>query len=336
LKLPPRIALEVPREPAIFVDGTARGLGARGGLELSHWPGHTTPLALRDDLSTGCALKFARLTSGNRRRLAGAATAIVNNHYDTDGCLAMFAVRHPDRALPLAARMLAAARAGDLYRAPDDDAFALDALINGLSDRERSPLRDDLRAADDAARWQLCVDHLMEALPALLAGDVKEYRDLWEPDLERYRQDRAVLAAADREDVPALDLSIWTAGTLDLMPGRHALFGTSARDRALTIESTGDGARVRLVVSTSSWFDLVTETRLPRPDLLPLAAHLNALEGTTDADAHAWRAQPLGNASPELWFGSAELPFFAEHNEALFPTRLAPARVRAEILSTLR
>jgi len=334
VRLPTRIVLQAPAEPVIFVDGSP-GTSLPGGLQLSHWPGHATPRALRHDLSTGCALTFAHLEPTGCRRLAGEATAIVNNHYDTDGCLAMFAVRHPERALPLAERMLATARAGDLYRAPDDDALVLDALVMGLSDPERSPLRDELQGADDVTRWQRCIDHLMEAFPALLEGDVAPYRDLWEPELARYRRDREALERAEREDVRKLDLSVWRARTVDFAPGRHALFGSSNCDRALAIAPIHDGALVRLVVSSSSWFDLVSETRLPRPDLLPLAARLNALEGTTETDEHAWRAQPLRNASPELWFGRAALDSFAEHNDALAPTRLAPKLVRDEIANAL-
>ena len=327
MNLPARILLEVPAEPVISVDGASRA----SGLDLSHWPGHDTPLALRHDLSTGCALLFARLAGEERRRLAAGATAIVNNHYDTDGCLALFAVRHPARALPHVDALLRAARAGDFFRAPDEEALALDALVLGLSDVERSPLAGDLRGLDDVARWQVCLDHLLERLPAILQGDVVEYRELWEPVLAGYRRDRAALEEARREDVAGLDLSVWTSGDAGFAPGRHALFETSDADRVLTIAERDGGHAVRLVISTLSWFDLVTEVRPPRPDLTALAALLNRLEGTAPEEDVAWRAQPLQNASPELWFGRMEAEAFAERNPALAPTSLDPARVRTEI-----
>ena len=51
MDLPVSILEAAPREPVLSVDGTFGA--AAGGLNLSHWPGNTTPRALRHDLSTG-------------------------------------------------------------------------------------------------------------------------------------------------------------------------------------------------------------------------------------------------------------------------------------------
>ena len=59
--------------PAVVV--SVDGLTGLPGLHLSHWPGNATPSELRHDLSTGCALAFARLAPEERRRLIGDATA---------------------------------------------------------------------------------------------------------------------------------------------------------------------------------------------------------------------------------------------------------------------
>ena len=95
MELPVRLFDADPGVSVICVDGV---LGARG-LELSHWPGNRTPVALKHELSTGCALAFARLSPSERERRADGAEAIVNNHFDTDGVLASFAARWPEEAL---------------------------------------------------------------------------------------------------------------------------------------------------------------------------------------------------------------------------------------------
>lgn len=337
MNLPTRIVGAAPEEAVISVDGA---FGAPG-LNLSHWPGNTTPAELRHDLSTGAALAFARLPAAERERLAAGAVAIVNNHYDTDGVCAVFATRHPEQALPRAERLLAAARAGDFFQLPDRDALALDALVQAFADPERSPLAADLQGLADHDRWSVAQNALLEELPGLLDGGLEPYRALWLPTVEAVEADLADLSAAEREEVPALDLTLWTAeegagsrrasshGLFD--PGRHALFGSTSSDRCLTVGPLAGGFTYRLVVSTLSWFDLVTETRLPRPDLVALARRLNALEETAPADELAWRAQPATNASPELWFGEAALDSFAEHNPALSPSELDPDRVLAEV-----
>jgi len=338
LTLPLRIVSSAPDEPVIAVDGA---LGGRG-LELSHWPGNRTPSELRHDLSTGSALAFARRGPARRAELAAGAVAVVNNHYDTDGICAMLAARHPDEALPRADRLLRAARAGDFFAPPDEDALALDALVTNFADPERSPL-EQLADLDDHGRWERCAERLMEILPAVLDGGLAPWRALWEPEVAAHRADSADLDAARREDDAAADLASWTAarGAVSRRsgarrnafdPGRRAFFGRTERDRVLVIGPGAAGTTYRLVISTLSWFDLVTRPRRPRPDLDALAHALNEREGTAPSDAQAWRAQPVDGASPELWFGASELERFAEHNAALAPSALP----HAEVLRTIR
>ena len=345
MDLPVRILLEAPREPVLSVDGAFDA----PGLNLSHWPGNRTPASLRHDLSTGSALAFARLPQEERERLAAGATAIVNNHFDTDGLCAAFAVRYPARALELEGPLLDAAACGDFFRYPSDEALAFDAIVTAFADPDRSPLGASLRELPDAERYTRAQHALLERLPDLLGppseAGLAEYAPLWRDVVAAARADRADLEAAEREDVEALDLTLWTAedgrgssrpdsqGLFD--PGRHALFGTSRADRVLAVGPIAGGTSYRLIVSTLSWFDLVTEQRLPRPDLEALADDLNRLEDTRPSDDLAWRAQPRRNPSPELWFGGREQASFAEHNPALAPSELEPDTVLAAIEAAL-
>jgi hypothetical protein len=321
---------ELAATPVISVDGAA----GEPGLNLSHWPGNRTPAHLRHDLSTGSALAFARLPRAEQERLAEGARAISNNHYDTDGTCALFAVRHPEAALARSDALLAAARAGDFYELPSEAAFAVDAIVGGLADPERSPLARERRARDALGRHQLATEHLMEHLGAILDGEREPYRALCEPELAHLREDLALLSSAQRDDVVHLSWTIWT--TPPGVPGRHALFGRSAADRVLVVAPAAAGTRYRLVLSTRSWFDLTSRPPLPRPDLAALAQGLNDLEGTDPAGALAWRAEESDGPSPELWFGAAELERFSEHNGALAPSALEPARVRRAVAEALR
>jgi tetratricopeptide (TPR) repeat protein len=90
--LPLRIVGSKLEEPAISVDGA----WGQPGLNLSHWPGNATPASLRHDLSTGIALALRAAPADERARLAAGCRSIANNHFDTDGCCAMFAVRRPE------------------------------------------------------------------------------------------------------------------------------------------------------------------------------------------------------------------------------------------------
>lgn len=304
-----------PAHPVIAVDGA---FGARG-LELSHWPGHATPADLRHDLSTGCALRFADRTPAEREERAGGATEIVNNHYDTDGTCALFAVRHPARARKHATALTAAAASGDFFVVPNDAAFCVDVTIGAWSDAATP----SAPGGDKQARWQLATEHWMEHLDALVDGDLGPYEELWAPALELLRADRAAVRRARREDHERLAASCWTApGPFD--PGRHALHAESTADRVLAIGQEAGGWTYRLAFSTRSWFSLVSAPKRPRPDLARLVRDLNERESSDPNGSVAWRAQAADSPAPELWYGGDGVALYAEHNGALRPSRLSP------------
>ncbi|MCC7012601.1 MAG: hypothetical protein IT454_08580 [Planctomycetes bacterium] len=336
MELPVHIAGALPRAAVISVDGA---WGAPG-LNLSHWPGHRTPRELRHDLSTGSALAFARLAPEARCALARGASCIVNNHFDTDGTCALFAVRHPALALELERELLDAARCGDLFAWPSERAFQVDCIVAAFGDDVRSPLASEFAGLDDEGRWTRATLRLHELMPQLLRADLGPFEALWGAQLARAREDRADLALCRRDDLAHLDWSVFS-GRAGLFragggPGRHALFGASELDRVLVALACDGGTLYRFVINTTSWFDLVTRTALPRPSLSTLARRLNELEGSDPAGECAWRAQESASPSPELWFGGAEHPRFAEHCAALRPSRLALAEVRRELAEAQR
>ena len=75
MQLPFRIQGDPGSEPVVSVDGA---FGAPG-LNLSHWPGNTTPPDLRHDLSTGAALAFAALSPEERARRAEGCVAVASS-----------------------------------------------------------------------------------------------------------------------------------------------------------------------------------------------------------------------------------------------------------------
>jgi hypothetical protein len=343
MDLPLRIQHAPGAERVISVDGAFDA----PGLNLSHWPGNATPRELKHDLSTGIALNFARLPASRQSELARGCTAIVNNHYDTDGATAIFAVLHPELALERTGFLLDVAAAGDFFRLPSERALIVEHIVDGLVDSERSPWSDGFRGLSDRERGEHVLRELMPRFTSILDGDVEIYSALWKRELEAARADLADLAGAARDDVTHLDLCVWTApdgrgssregaarSTFD--PGRHPLFGSTSADRVLVVGPRGAVATYRFLLSTLSWFDLVSRTTQPRPDLASLAERLNDLERSAPADDCAWRVEDAHGPSPELWFGRADHERFAEHAPVLEPSRLAPPIVRRAIADALR
>lgn len=344
MDLPLRILHARTAERVISVDGA----WGQPGLNLSHWPGNATPAELRHDLSTGSALAFARLAPARRAELAQGCVAIANNHYDTDGACAVFAVSHPELALAREGFLLDVAATGDFFRFPSERALIVELIVENLVDAQRSPWSARFAGMSDRERTETALCELIPRFHAILDGDVEPYADLWKPELEDARADLAALAHATRDEISHLDLCIWTAPpapgagapSARFDPGRHAVFGSTRADRVLLVGPQAGGATYRFLLSTLSWFDLVSRTMQPRPELAELARRLNELEGRgTPGDRPAepaWHAQDVASPSPELWFGSEDHALFAERAPALAPSRLPPSAVRRAIAEALR
>ena len=342
MELPVRYQNEAGAERVVSVDGAFEA----PGLNLSHWPGHRTPPTLRRDLSTEIVLAFAKLSSREQRELSAGCIAIVNNHFDTDGNCALYAARYPEQALPRAQALTDAAAAGDFFQGANEQAFAIDCIVAALVDLERSPIAKELRGLADLQRNLRATEFLFAEFPRLLDGDLRHFLPLYDEQLGALRADVQDLERATKDDITHLDLCVWTApmnfsssriqACKAFDPGRHALFCGVARDRLLVIGPRSAGCTYRLVLSTFSWFDMLTRTSLPRPALEELARVLNEQEGVSNHAEVAWRYQPSATPSPELWFGRAQHALFAEHCAVLEPSRQSPASVRRAVVRSLR
>jgi len=333
MRLPYRFQEEPGTEPVLSVDGY---FGAPG-LNLSHWPGHETPLDLRHDLSTGSALLFARLDEAERAERAEGCVAVVNNHSDTDGLCATYAVLHPKDALAHERELLDAAAAGDFFQVPSEQAFCIDYLVSRWREPALSPIAARLaECPDEPAQRQLVIEDLLERLPGWLEGGYTEHEDIYSEALKRLNRDRADLQAAARDDLVHFDLTIWTgAPSTGFAPGRHALYKETDADRVLLLDKTPEGTLCRFVVNTTSWFDMVTREKIARPELESLCARLQELERAAGGE-HEWHTHDTTNAAPELWCGAPNQPSFDEHNELLRASALSPEVLKHEVVEALR
>ncbi|MFT4649522.1 MAG: hypothetical protein ACI9X4_002762 [Glaciecola sp.] len=336
MQLPLIYILEPGDKPVLSVDGGFEG----PGLNLSHWPGNSTPDELKHELSTGISLNFVRLPEARQAEWTRGCTALVNNHFDTDGVLALFVLLKPEVALQHADQLLEIAAAGDFFHLPSEHAFCFDLLITSYGDRERSPIAEQLVGLKSMERYRVVTEHLLRQLPTWLENGIESEKALFTPALERLRRDLQGLERAENVPLIHFDLSVLHAapGTID-EPGRHAMFHTAGTDRILWMakEADGSGVRARFLVGTRSWFDIPGLIVQPRPDLKQLAARFNALEGSTPEQASAWRYQPTDTASPELWFGAANLPLFCSYpGSSLHNSQLTAHVIRAEICEAVR
>jgi hypothetical protein len=149
--------------------------GAR--LDLSHWSNNKTPAELKRDTSVEIALAFAHERGRHDLEI------VVNNHFDTDGVLAVWSVLNPDLALAHASQIIGAAESGDFDEWPKDDRglkleLSIARLAEGLDDGEAYrrilPALDDLvpRIEQKGELWSEAYEALQEKRSLIDRGDV--------------------------------------------------------------------------------------------------------------------------------------------------------------------
>ena len=171
---------------SISCDGRIPGVS----LELSHWNGNSTPRRFYADTSTEIALQLPTDEYTD--------AVVVNNHFDTDGVLSVFACLQPEMARDYRQLLIDAAEAGDFGEWSSERGLQLDATIEGIA----------TEMGGGHAHGKEIYDRVLPELPNILR-DIEEnqgrdYAPYWTPRLARMhesyesiRSGHARIAAAD-------------------------------------------------------------------------------------------------------------------------------------------
>lgn len=308
------------------MDGSAPGFRT-----LSHWPGNSTPAAVKHDLSTGIALNVARLSPARRQSLLGDWDEVANNHYDTDGALCAFAVLHPEAALQREALLLDAAACGDFTVWRGEAALAVELTVMRLTHGPASPLAAQLRTAkSDDERHALAYDWLLAHLPEVL-DDPFALRSLWADEHGRIVDDVHRIeegTGVSTRLYPDLDLALVSSDRPITDIGLNLAAGDCSR--VLYLLPSREGYRYRFRYRVESWFELVSRKVPPRPSLKPALALLDRAEGAAGKGAGSWWCDDPQAPVCELGFGDRETRVSAFEEPAVEkdpPSRLLPSTV---------
>ena len=152
--------------PTICCDGRVVG----STLELTHWTDNETPRPLYADTSTECALRLA-LACARGEYAAFSDATVLNNHFDTDGVLSVWACLEPAEALRHAELLCEGAEAGDFGEWSSDRGVQLDAAIEAIG--------GGVPGGEGAAKYEAA----LALLPALLE-DLALHKALWRDGFE--------------------------------------------------------------------------------------------------------------------------------------------------------
>jgi hypothetical protein len=254
----------------IVVDGNKCG----AGIQLSHWPGNTTPVQFKADLSVDIVLRL--LVSPDPWVHISNLDVVTNDHYDTDGLLAIWALLNPRESLEHIPGLQAAAEAGDFYEFTSPEAVQFDLIVRAFESLESSPLAQQMAYGPSAHRWQIATEALLSEMPGLLYQP-QRYRHLWE---EEYRR---LLEKISRLQSGAVEVREWPAEHLSVISSRfplnHFTRNIAARGhRILETVKEREGSTYELYYREFLWYDIVFRSRTPKHLLLHAAEKLNAME----------------------------------------------------------
>ncbi|KAJ1472043.1 hypothetical protein T484DRAFT_1976363 [Baffinella frigidus] len=190
-------------EPSICADGLVEGTT----LQLTHWQNNKTPAEYKEDLSTEIALRWSKLLDEDDQEWADAT--VVNNHFDTDGLMTVWALLHPKLAKKWASRMVSAAAAGDFLEWGLGDAgVMLDIAFTRLGEE----------AGSDEAAYETLLPRVEEFLMGIEGMD-----HLWKEELAELHEafdlvaDGAVVCSRVSDDGGSYSHASGSIGDIGIM-----------------------------------------------------------------------------------------------------------------------
>lgn len=150
--------------PTIACDGRVPGCT----MELTHWTDNKTPDEYYADTSTEMALSLPLTVYEN--------ALILNNHFDTDGVLSVFACLQPELAREYRDLLIEGAEAGDFGEWSSDVGIKLDLTVGSFC------------VNDEASAYEAALAELPDLLKDLRVTGGEAYRERWQSGFDRARQ----------------------------------------------------------------------------------------------------------------------------------------------------
>jgi hypothetical protein len=270
--------------PKLSVDGTVDN-----AIHFSHWRGNETPVSVKADTSTEIALNVAG--APNREELTQGIDLVVNNHFDTDGVLSVWAMLNGERALALREKLIAAAEAGDFCEFSSVEAVRTSIVIQGSDspiDKSGSPLAMKWAGedyVDEARSYDLVLPKVEHVLT-----HTDFYESLWrepwkriEVALESFAKGESRVEEDLVHKISLVTLAPGVFGPAGFDPAAHAApfaaIAHQARGNLLVIATPlNDGWAYRIDYPYYSWAETVVRPQIPRRDFTSLVFELNSAE----------------------------------------------------------
>ncbi len=257
-------------EPKISVDGLVPN-----SFHLSHWAGNHTPAEFKADTSTEIALNF--VTHPSHHEIIRTYPMITNNHFDTDGLLAIWTLLAPSQALPHKEFLIKAAEAGDFNQYTTPSAVQFNLMITAFRESPASPFAEAMEGLSHEQKDSLCYQSLIERLASLISNP-KPYRGLWEAEFQNIE---ASFEQFEKGEIMQREFAQEKLSVVlcEKRPSRYAINHYCQGDLFLIVQTQADGFHYDLEYRYYSWADTVTRPQIPRVPMGALASRLNIYDG---------------------------------------------------------
>lgn len=154
-------------------------------IQISHWPGHSTPSELFADTTTEMAFKL--IESPQKDEYLRGIEVISNNHFDSDGVISAFVLNNPEFSLANKQSLINIALTGDFAEFTTEDALKADYVLNNLIDYDKSIFKNLIKDLQFPHAAQLMYEKGFEILPELIR-DIEKFETYWKEDFNWYQK----------------------------------------------------------------------------------------------------------------------------------------------------
>ena len=309
-------------EKLIIVDGQHAQ-----GLVLSHWKGANKIPELAADTSGEIVLNAIQV---NWKGID--YPNITATHFDIDGFVGVWALFHQALAKKYDAVLRQVAIIGDFrhFDANNEDAITALKLVCWLNAVEKAEFYRPFGSSDELDDCVAKFHYFLPRFEAVLAHP-DAFESDWRPEFE------AVLSGIDKMK----NAKVRTYENIGLYVVEieepihyYALMGErTTYDMVLSLYTN---KRYELEIKYTTWVDIVSRPTLPRLNMQPLVAQLNAIENSD----HTWFCDKITDTGPILRLEASDLSKadrYANPTEReIYSSSIAPEELEAAIVDFFR
>lgn len=243
-------------------------------LQISHWPGHSTPEEFFADTSTEMA--FNLIESQKKDNYLKGIEVISNNHFDSDGVIAAFVLNNPDYAVANKKALINICTTGDFSEFTTEDALKADFVLNNLIDYDNSIFKELIKNKPFANAVQLMYEKGFELIHELIEN-IDKFEEHWKDNFEWYKKSEKSFETQQSVFSNYGDIRLTVLeSNFEIHP--VAKVSQSNYEIILSAVKADEGNLYQLEYKPFTWHATTRPQKIERKEFESLAAKLNQIE----------------------------------------------------------